>query len=237
MDQNSRLSLYETVADSIERLILTDEMHTDSKLPSEQYLAESFGVSRPVIREALKLLRERGLITSRQGAATVITEPCSETLIRNMNRIVLMKKVTPMQVYQIRMVLETLSVSQAAECFTKEDIEDLRAINEKIKTSKGDKLKRAELDLSFHNRIAAISDNSLLSMMLDSISTLMLPLIVSNLEKLGDADNGDVIHDRIIYAIAQGDKKLAQDVMREHLTDSAANYGNFADDIFALPIE
>ena len=237
MDSTSRGALYETIADKIERLILTEEMQTDSKMPSEQYLADSFGVSRPVIREALKLLRERGLITSRQGAATVITEPCTEVLARNLNRIILMKNVTPMQVYQIRMVLEMMSIHQATERFTEKDIEELCELNGDMIKSKGDRTLRAELDMAFHKRIADIAENPLLSMMLDAVSTLMQPLIISNLEKLGDADRGDESHRKIIEAIRSGDGELASDVMKEHLTSSAQYYGNFSDSIFALPIE
>ncbi len=237
MDLTSRSALYETIADKIERLILTEEMQTDSKMPSEQYLADSFGVSRPVIREALKLLRERGLITSRQGAATVITEPCTDVLARNLNRIILMKNVTPMQVYQIRMVLEMMSIHQAAERFTEKDIEELCELNGDMIKSKSDRTLRAELDMAFHKRIADIAENPLLSMMLDAVGTLMQPLIISNLEKLGDADKGDESHRQIIEAIRSGNGELASGVMKDHLTSSAQYYGNFADSIFAIPDE
>ncbi len=237
MDSTSRSALYETIADKIERLILTEEMQTDSKMPSEQYLADSFGVSRPVIREALKLLRERGLIASRQGAATVITEPCTEVLARNLNRIILMKNVTPMQVYQIRMVLEMMSIRQATEKFTEKDIEELYELNGDMMMSKENRPLRAELDMAFHKRIADIAENPLLSMMLEAVSTLMHPLIMSNLEKLGDADKGGESHKRIIEAIKSGDGEYASSLMKEHLTSSAQYYGNFADSIFAIPDE
>ena len=157
MDFSTKGSMYETIADKIEHLILTEKMHTDSKLPSEQYLADSFGVSRPVIREALKLLRERGLITSRQGAASVITEPCSDILEKNLGRIILMKNVSPLQVYEIRSVLEELSVRKAAECFTEKDIEELYAASDVVKASIGKMPLRAETDIAFHKRIAEIS--------------------------------------------------------------------------------
>ena len=52
-------------------------------------------------------------------------------------------------------------------------------------SAKKDKHLRAELDMVFHKRIADIAENPLLSMMLDAVSTLMQPLIVSNLEKSG----------------------------------------------------
>ena len=85
----NRNAMYEVIADKIEEMILSDEMQASEKLPSEAVLSEKFGVSRPVVREALNTLRERGLIASRQGAASVITEPDADTLLRNFNRIIL----------------------------------------------------------------------------------------------------------------------------------------------------
>ena len=59
--------LYEQVADLLERQIIA-QYKDGKKLPSEQHLAEQYQVSRTIIREALKLLKERGLIDSKTGS-------------------------------------------------------------------------------------------------------------------------------------------------------------------------
>ena len=72
-----RTNLYEQVADELERAILETGLVSagDDKLPSEQALGVKFGVSRTVIREALKLAKERGLIEQRTGEGSYITKP------------------------------------------------------------------------------------------------------------------------------------------------------------------
>lgn len=225
-NSQSRSALYEIIADKIEKMILEKQMHADSKLPSESELAQSFGVSRPVIREALNMLRERGLVTSRQGAASVITEPDTETLIRNLNRIVLMKNVTPMQVYRVRMVLETLCASLAAKTCTDSDIERFREINKKVELASDNFELRAETDMKFHVAVAESTGNPLLAMMLEALTVLMKPLIVNNLKTLNDADEGHLFHEKIIQAIESGSAEDAEAVMREHLTKSATLYGS-----------
>jgi len=222
----SRSALYEVIADKIEKMILNDEMHPDTKLPSETELADTFGVSRPVIREALNMLRERGLIASRQGAASVITEPDTQTLVKTLNRIVHMKNVLPMQVYQVRMVLETLCASLAAKSCTDSDIKHFRKINDRVRMSKGNLELRAKCDMEFHVAIAESTGNPLLAMILEALAVLMEPLIVNNLKVLGDADEGDLFHGRIIQAIESGDSECASGIMREHLVMSAKLYGS-----------
>ena len=221
---NNRAALYGVIADKIEEMILSGEMRAEEKMPAENELAEKFGVSRPVIREALNMLRERGLIASRQGAASVITEPCADTLLKNLNRIVMMKNVSPMQVYQIRMVLETLCASLAAKVCTDSDIERFREINGRVSKSKGDYAVRAGADMEFHVAIAESTGNPLLAMMLEAVASLMCPIIINNLKCI-DTDEGDLFHEKIIEAIESGDETLAAEVMREHLIKSAVLYG------------
>ena len=77
----TRTNLYEQVADHLEEMILSDDdLKEEDKLPSETALAEQFGVSRNVIRESLKLLKERGLIDSRNGTGSYITKPEAENI-------------------------------------------------------------------------------------------------------------------------------------------------------------
>ena len=66
--------LYEQVADRLEQQILSHPDTVGTKLPSEQELAHGFSVSRPVVREALKLLKERQLVTVRNGEGVFVEQ-------------------------------------------------------------------------------------------------------------------------------------------------------------------
>lgn len=219
-------ALYEIIADKLEFMILSDTTQISQKLPSEQQLADSFGVSRPVIREALKILKERGLIASRQGASSVITDYAMDHFTKSINRIACMKNVTPQQIYQIRTTLEILSVKLAAESQDKHQVEELKRLNramEEYSSGTAHVKKRAELDVAFHSTISGMSGNPLLQYMTEALSSMLLSVIEKSIDT-ETAMDGIKFHDKIIVAITEGNAQKACDLMRSHLMLSIRNY-------------
>lgn len=219
----SRKALYEVIADKLEMMILSDNTKISQKLPSEQYLADSFGVSRPVIREALKILKERGLIESRQGASSVITDYSTENFAKSVSRIAHMKNATPDQIYQIRNVLEVLSVKLATENCDSNGLAALKELNRRMRECGNDMKMRSQLDVEFHAAIAKMSKNPLLEFMTSSLASLLLPLIEKSMDSVTDID-GILSHDKLISAISDGDSAKACDLMRAHLILSMRNF-------------
>src|SRR5512138_3549788 len=72
--------LYEQIVGQIERRILAGELKVGDQLPSEHELAQQFAVSRTAVREAVKALRQRGLVEIRPGRGTFITNATSGTI-------------------------------------------------------------------------------------------------------------------------------------------------------------
>jgi DNA-binding FadR family transcriptional regulator len=81
-----RSRLFEQVADKIQSLIVDESLHPGDKLPSERDLAESLGVSRTVIREAVRVLSVRGLLTVKAGSGTYIQTKIFKPLKRPLRR-------------------------------------------------------------------------------------------------------------------------------------------------------
>lgn len=216
-------ALYEMIADKLELFILHDTSRVSQKLPSEQYLADSFGVSRPVIREALKLLKERGLIASRQGSASVITEYDTDSFVKAMSRMAYMKNVTPEQIYPIRSALEILSAKLAAANATEESIASLRAINERMHAPSLTHEERICFDVDFHKAVAEMSQNPLLSCMIETLSSFLFELFEKSVDESTDT-HGIALHDQLVEAIAARDEDAAADIMRTHLMISVRNY-------------
>ena len=109
--------LYEQIADSIEEAIIY-KGEAASKLPSEMALSAQFGVSRTIIREALKLLQARGLVEIRVGGGAFITKPESEDVSELLLRIVQMDRIEDKDVYEIRIILEVAAIREAAAMTT-----------------------------------------------------------------------------------------------------------------------
>lgn len=220
-----REMLYEIIANKLEEMILNDTIQVDQKLPSEQTLAVSFGVSRPVIREALKILKERGLITQRQGASPVICEPGADVLTRTVSRIVQIKDIDPMHVYQVRLNLEMMSIQLACENATGEDIDRLSGINRKMEEFKDNLEKRIAYDIEFHSAIAHSSGNPLLEIFIEAISAELLRAMIASALTLENAsEDGIIYHDKIIDVIRSRDSEKAADLIRMHLMSSFRNF-------------
>lgn len=216
-EENKKAARYEIIADKIEEMILTDRMGTDSKLPSEQTLATSFGVSRPVIREALMLLNARGLISQKNGEGAYLSQPSGEDFANMVRRVVAMDNTNLSSLFEVRLALETLSVQLAASRATVEDAEKLDALTDEMSRLCDDYSSFAAKDVSFHNLIAQISGNRILEMFVSSLNTQIHAMIEHNLSLKGAYEDALGYHRRITAAIRSGSPETATEVMRSHI--------------------
>ena len=118
-----RQRLFMEVSEQLEKMILSGLYKPGHKLPSEQTLANEFGVSRNVIREAYKSLMERGLVSVKQGKGTFVTAPHLNLVAQALNRFIQStEKTSHTNLYEIRRVLEVASVKLAAKRANNEDL-------------------------------------------------------------------------------------------------------------------
>lgn len=219
-----RVNLYESIADNLEEMILNDSSQIGQKLPSEQALAENFGVSRNVVRESLKILKERHLVSLRTGEGAYIEKPDNRSITEILNRIILMDNIENSKVFEMRMILETEACRMAAECNEPEAFDVLTEINDSMLKYKDDVEKRISLDLQFHIMIAKLSQNPLLELFVQSMTNLLSPILRTALIPEKGNMHGIEFHRQIIETLRSGNGKEAERVMREHLTESVENY-------------
>ncbi len=220
-----RAGLPERIANRIEESLYGKEGGISEKLGSETDLARQFGVSRPVIREALLLLRGRGLVTQKCGSSARITVPDAALLRDSVNRLAQIHGIKADDVFSVRMALEREAIRLAAAHRTGEDIRILREISQKIADCKDGGPERADLDISFHTAIARASGNMLLPLMIEAISSVLRELIITALHNVGTADDAVAYHSRLIDEIEAGDADSAEKTIISHLTRSRQNIG------------
>lgn len=208
------------LADKLEKIIISDTNSFGQKLPSEQELAKNFGVSRNIVREALKLLKERGLVTSRTGDGSYISKPEPQALTNLLSRILVMNNIDAKAVYEMRVMLECNACLLAAERATEEDLQSLVAINKEMEEKQHALETRVDLDLQFHARIAEISGNALLSIFVKSMTHLRRAMIRQAIQSDGGSQDGIEYHERIIGALQARDGRQAETIMRKHLEES-----------------
>lgn len=216
-------NLYETIAEKLEKLILDDMLKIGDKLPSEQVLAVNFGVSRNVIREALKILKERGLIDVRSGEGAYIVKPKSKILGDMVNRIVIMGDIDFKDVYELRFALEVTACGLAAERMLDDDIEELENIVEEMRNNIQKVDDWVDLDLKFHTKIAKSTKNPLFYSFIKPLAGALCSIIEKGYNSPGACEEGIKGHMLITGAIRKRDRILAENAMLEHLKRSESD--------------
>lgn len=218
----SRVNLYEQIADKLEELILSSE-YTEEKLPSEQALAEQFAVSRNVVREALKILKERGLIESRNGTGSYITKPEAANLSDVISRMVVMNNIDYCAIYDVRIILETAACRSAAERVTTGQLMQMEELLERLKDRTMTVKERRETDFAFHEAIAEATGNPLLAVLIRAMKNVFIEMIEKGIFMTGGIDDAIMRHARIMDALKGHDPQEAEAAMFDHLHFSKKN--------------
>lgn len=166
----NKVNIYENVLKEIIKLIKNESWKSGSKIPGEVVLAESFGVSRNSIREALKALELSGVVSAKAGKGTFL----SENVLNNIRRMELTWALRDSdsleELIQTRLIIEPELVALAAQNATDEDIRDLRNIAKRtIEIAKNGHY-TIEDGMAFHLRVMEASKNEILSKFMNSIA-------------------------------------------------------------------
>lgn len=219
--QRSKLS--EQIADQLEEEIISSGK-VGERLASEQQLAERFSASRTIVREALKILRARGLIASRTGSGAYVTSPNVEDLSHMLSRMIRMNGIGYKDIYDMRYYMEAAAVRAAAEKASDAELDQLEEILFKLKNRNLGFMERRDLDFRFHERIAHMSGNALLSLMVETMAHIFKDVIEIGIFVEGGIDDAIIRHQRIMDALRLRDAVQAEKMVYEHLKQSRRNY-------------
>lgn len=224
-----RVNLYEEVAGRLEEEILFRSFKKHEKLPSEQELAEMFSVSRNVIREALKILKERGLVESRNGIGSYITKPNGNNLSAIISRMIVVDNINYKDIYEMRRILEMAACEKAALSATAMQLQEMEEILEKLKDSSLSIKERRETDFAFHVAIACAAGNPLLASMVEAMRNVFIWMIEKGILVQGGIEDAIVRHAKILAALKEHDPELAKASMYNHLAFSHKIVENYFD--------
>jgi GntR family transcriptional repressor for pyruvate dehydrogenase complex len=226
--QSSRL--YEQIVGQIEQLILQGKLRPGDQLPSERELAEQFNVSRTAVREAVKALREKGLVEIETGRGTFITHGVSKALRRSIDWMVRSGDGNRLEdLVQVRDILEPEIAALAAEMATGQDMVSLEQAVKVMDSALNDADVYVEADLEFHLALANATQNKLIPTLIDPIVDLLQEQRKRIFLVDGGAQRGQHHHKRILDAIKKRDPVAARQAMQAHLaqvrqdSDVAAN--------------
>jgi GntR family transcriptional repressor for pyruvate dehydrogenase complex len=216
----NRSRLSKTVETQIEEAIRTRKLQSGTKLPTEFELCDQFGVSRTVIREALRTLSAKGYISVIKGKGIYVSSLTSESVMTPLQSFLQMhfERSYVLDIIHARQIIEPSMAALAAENHSKEDIAIIKKNIQDLNACQGDFTALAKLDMSFHLDIARASHNPLLPLLLEPIHRLMPNIKVSIYSAVKDAKESAVEwHEKIYEAIASRKPEAARRAMIQHL--------------------
>jgi DNA-binding FadR family transcriptional regulator len=212
-----RRSAAADVQAQLQSLIEGGRYKQNERLPSEIELARSFGVSRPVIREALMSLQALGLTTSQTGKGTyVVSDRVSAPL--------LMGRYSPAHIKEVRRHLEIPTARLAALRRTDRDIGELAAILARMEDA-DDPARRNRLDADFHVAIAAAAGNPLIAKLVEDMRSVLEEHSLALAKIPRRRREASTEHAAIYQAIVQRDPAAAAAAMEAHLVAAERGFG------------
>jgi len=215
-------SIAEQAAQTLRAMVAERGLVPGARLPAERQLAESLGVSRASLREAIHMLSSQGLLESRAGGGTFVAQPRAEadpmlTLFRE-------NPEYRFDVLEIRHALEGSAAFYAALRGTPEDRERIRAAYDTMIAMHGrdDPMQEARADAAFHLSIVEASHNLVLLHVMQQMFALLQNSISHNLDKLYTIHRVfnpmSAQHETLMRAILAGEPEEARRAAQDHLT-------------------
>jgi DNA-binding FadR family transcriptional regulator len=204
-----RLSAAELVRRELIEHIETGDLAVGGKLPSETELARAFGVSRPVIREALGGLRASGVIQSRPGRGSFVASERPTGLL-------LLGRYSEDELHEVRCHLEIPGVAEAAQRRRPEHCDRLRELIAELE-AENDVRRWVTLDATFHICLAEATGNGLQLRLIEDLRDLLVEHSFAAALVPGRIDEANAEHQVIRDAVLAGDADQARLEMHRHL--------------------
>ncbi len=220
-----RVRASETIVAQLEQRILRGDLVAGSRLPAERALMQEFEVSRPTIREALRVAESMGLIEvrhSNQGGPVVTAEPF-RSVSRAFEALLASDTGSPADLVELRMVVEGTAALLAAGRPARE-LEPVRKAFQAMDEAVDDDA-FITADVEFHARTAEVSTNPALILVITALRQPILDSVKLPLRDLGSSAGRALTlkrHEKLLEAMLAGDGKLARAWSHRGLYDSFA---------------
>jgi DNA-binding FadR family transcriptional regulator len=220
-----KVSTYQQVLVQVENQIIEGRLKTGEHLPSERELAKLLGVSRPSVREALRILEAFGIIESHRGGgpssgSTIATQP-TEALTNLLRLHLALSGIDIDDLLDVRICLERWAVRSAAQHVNKHQALEIRR---KLEAMRAPSLSEREFlaqDAEFHVAIARASGNMLISYLMEALRNAVSDLLTAAYEgqpNWSETSNQALEdHARILEAIERHDQTAAAELVEEHI--------------------
>lgn len=206
-----RAQAADDVASQLGDLVRSEQLRPGDRLPSELKLAELLGVSRPVVREALRSLRSVGLIVSKPGSGSYVAEPGTSGLP------LLLGRYRATDLHEVRTLIEVPAAGFAAQRASRAQVDHLHALTREMDETSEHPV-YAELDARFHIALAECTANAVHVRLVTDLHELIVEnsdLALSANQTRQEQTTSE--HRAIVDAVERRDADGAMSAMNKHL--------------------
>ena len=211
----AKITLVEQTVDRVQSYVLSRQLQPGDMLPSEMRLAETLGVSRPVVREALRTLVGRGMLT-----IAIISPVTATALVHFFERATQLNAVTVLELLEVRRGIEVQSISLAAQRRTTDHIAKLHVLLDGMWDARYDLPLYSELDAQLHLQFAAASQNQMIYYFVESLGDALRQVSLAGLQHRRNRAELDEVHDihrQLVQAVITQNSALAATTMALHV--------------------
>ncbi len=189
------------------------------RLPAERELARELGVSRPTLREALRTLSLLGVLETRRGSGTSVSDTGANVLKAPFEFLLLLERPALYDLYEVRELLEVHLAGRAAERRTEADLAALDAALAAMRAAlaSGDTAAVTAPNVAFHEAVAAAAHLPLLERIQNSLRDGVYACIEATRPAVRDWEASYNVHARIVDAIRRGSATDARRAMTVHM--------------------
>ena len=217
-------TLVERLVAEVRGQITAGTLAAGEPLPTEAKMAADFGVSRPLLREALAELRAEGFVETVSGRGTFVRHPSESDLAEAFSRQLQLSGsedgLTADHLYEARRAIEVVAAELAAERATKDSLATLDKLLAAMRDSRGDVAAYTAADVGFHVAVARASQNPILPTLLAPLVSMIVKGMFGSHDTLNAVDQGISAHSKVLRAIERRDPAAARRAMMAHLRES-----------------
>ncbi|MDQ6433867.1 FadR/GntR family transcriptional regulator [Mesorhizobium sp. LHD-90] len=210
-------SASEKVAERLLSLIASGNIAPGDKLPSENQLSKALHVSRPVVREALRGLTMMGVVETRQGGGSYVTDLKPNRLMAPLSFVLSLQDYSLDSLFTARTVIDGGLAAEAARSATPAQLERFAELVEVAYRTVADPVAFRLADVEFHELVGTASDNAFLDRVSRSLYSLAIDQRRKASETPGVLDQSAKDHDAIVRAIGARDPEAAEAAMVAHV--------------------
>ncbi|MGB1109252.1 MAG: FadR/GntR family transcriptional regulator [Gammaproteobacteria bacterium] len=229
-----RVRLSDRIAEQLEQMIAEGALKPGERLPAERPLSERLGVSRPSLREAIQKLVSKGLIHTRQGGGSYVTERLDARFTDPLINLLRGREDAEFDALQVRMELEGAAAALAAERATIDERERMWfAYHDmcRVHRTGAHCSEKRRVDIEFHSSFIEASHNVVLIHFCRGVMEVLEPIVEHYLEQYyTQHDFVELVcaqHRAIVQAIADRDPDAARAAVKDHLEFAYKSFQNF----------